>query len=97
MSGMMNTLEIIEGEREAIELTVSFDMGWNKRSSGHKYDSFLGHAFIIGVYTRQIIDYVVFRKSCSICNKRTRKNDHADKHGITVVSDTIIAQDIENE
>ena len=83
-----------EGEREAIGLTVSFDMGWNKRSSGHKYDSLSGHAFIIGVYTRRIIDYVVFSKSCSICNTRTRKNKHADKHGITVVSDTIIEQEI---
>ena len=81
-----------EGEREAIGLTVSFDMGWNKRSSGHKYDSISGHAFIIGVYTRRIIDYVVFSKSCSICNARNKKNKHADKHDCTVVSDTIIAQ-----
>ena len=86
-----------EGEREAIGFTVSFDMGWNKRSSGHKYDSISGHAFIIGVYTRRIIDYVVFSKSCSICNARNKKNKHADKHGCTVVSNTIIAQEIESE
>ena len=53
-------------------------MGWNKRSSGHKYDSLSGHAFIIGVYTRRIIDYVVFSKSCSICNTRTRKNKNGN-------------------
>ena len=86
-----------EGEREAIGLTVSFDMGWNKRSSGHKYDSISGHAFIIGVYTRRIIDYVVFSKSCYICNTRTRKNKHADKHDIIVVSDKIIEQEIRNK
>ena len=40
------------GEREQIGLTASFDMGWNKRSSGHRYDSLSGHGFVIGVYTR---------------------------------------------
>ena len=41
--------------REKIGLTVSYDMGWNKRSSGHRYDSLSGHAFIIDAYTRRII------------------------------------------
>ena len=28
-----------------VSITVSFDMGWNKRSSGNRYDSISGHAF----------------------------------------------------
>ena len=31
-----------------IGLTVGYDMGWSKRSSGHKYDSMSGHAFLVG-------------------------------------------------
>ena len=30
-----------------IRLTTSYDMGWNKRSSGHKYDSISGHGFLL--------------------------------------------------
>ena len=34
-------------ERKKIRLTVSYDMGWIKLSSGHGYDSLLGYAFTI--------------------------------------------------
>ena len=29
-----------------VSITVSFDIGWNKRSSGNRYDSISGHAFL---------------------------------------------------
>ena len=29
-----------------VQLVVMYDMGWNKRSSGHKYDSISGHGFL---------------------------------------------------
>ena len=35
-------------EREKVKLTVSFDMGWQKRSSGNRYDSLSSHALMIG-------------------------------------------------
>ena len=31
-----------------VKLTVTYDMGWQKISSGRKYDSYRGHALIIG-------------------------------------------------
>ena len=61
-------------DREPIGLTVSYDMGWNKRSSGRRYDSLSGHAFVIGVYTRLIIACVVFSKKCATCSVRKRKH-----------------------
>ena len=39
---------------EEVPLTVSYDMGWNKRSSGNKYDSISGHGFIMGGNTKKI-------------------------------------------
>ena len=33
---------------EPVGLTMSFDMGWSKRSSGNTYDSLSGHAFFVG-------------------------------------------------
>ena len=34
-------------KRPLTTLTVCFDMGWQKRSSGNKYDSLSGHAFLL--------------------------------------------------
>ena len=53
-----------------VGLTVLYDMGWNKHSSGHIYNSLSGHAFIIGAFTRRIIACAVFIKKCDICTKR---------------------------
>ena len=69
-----NGLKKKQIDREPIGLTVSYDMGWNKRSSGHRYDSLSGHAFVIGVYTRLIITCVVFSKKCATCSVRKRKH-----------------------
>ena len=33
-----------------VPITVQFDMGWSKRSSGNRYDSLSGHAFMIGCF-----------------------------------------------
>ena len=62
--------DLPEDRRPPVGLTISYDMGWNKRSSGHRYDSLSGHAFAIGAYTRRIIDYIMFSKRCSICSSR---------------------------
>ena len=46
-------------ERERIGLVVSYDMAWQKRASGNSYSSKSGHAFVVGMQTRRIIDCVV--------------------------------------
>jgi len=40
-----------------IKLTVSYDTGWNKRSSGHKYDSISGHGFVMGAIGKKILNH----------------------------------------
>ena len=37
-----------EKNNNKVKLTVTYDMGWQKRSSGRRYDSSRGHAIIIG-------------------------------------------------
>ena len=64
-------------------LTTSYDMGWNKRSSGHRCDSLSEHAFTIGACTRRIIDCVVFSKRCSICSSRKKYFKQKDSNNIT--------------
>ena len=47
-------------QREKFGLVVLYNMGWQKRASGHSYSSRSGHTFVIGMYTKQIIDCVVY-------------------------------------
>lgn len=43
-----------QGEaKNCVSITACYDMGWNKRSSGHRYDSNSGHAFLIGALTKK--------------------------------------------
>ena len=58
--------------RKKIGLTVSYDMGWQRRSSGNNYASLSGHGFLIGVHTRRVIACVVFSKKCLICEKKPK-------------------------
>ena len=61
------------GLTETVGLDVAYDMGWQKRSSGKRYDSKSGHAFLIGLTTNKIIGVVVFCKECRICNEARKK------------------------
>ncbi len=59
---------------EEIGVVIMYDMGWNKRSSGNKYDSISGHGFALGGNTRKILNYRCMSKSCRKCflSKRTK-------------------------
>ena len=66
-------------QREKIGLVVSYDMGWQKRASGNSYSSKSGHAFVVGMQTKRIIDCVVFSTNCKKCEykpveKKKKKN-----------------------
>jgi hypothetical protein len=54
---------------EMPKLWVSYDMGWQKRSSGHRYDSHSGHAALVGTLTRKPITVSVLNKLCRICSR----------------------------
>ena len=76
----------IEGEKCMHErsnlpkLTVSYDMGWSKRSSGRRYDSQSGHCHIIGLYTRKVIGSHVYCKVCRICQMARVKGKEVQTH-----------------
>ena len=57
------------------EVQVSVDMGWQKRSSGHKYDSASGHALMIGKHTQHVLAYVVKSKKCNTCENYDDENN----------------------
>ena len=57
-----------EKNNNKVKLTVTYDMGWQKRSSGRRYDSSSGHAFIIGARIKGIIGMVLYSKACRKCD-----------------------------
>ena len=63
-----------------VNLVASTDMGWQKRSSGRRYDSPSGHMFFIGAQTNKIIDYDLMCVSCNICQYATKKRKAPKPH-----------------
>ena len=45
-------------------ISIPFDMGWNKRSSGNRYDSLSSHALAIRCLSNKILKVVVSSKIC---------------------------------
>ena len=65
-------LDDLPAEIKTVGIAVSYDMGWNKRSTGRVYDSLSGHAFMIGCQTGNVIDMGVSKKKCSTCQTVNR-------------------------
>ena len=63
-----------------VELTVATDMGWQKRSSGRRYDSPSGHMFFVGSETNKILDYELKCVSCNICDIAKRMGSPVKDH-----------------
>ena len=57
-----------------VKLTAFFDMGWQQRQCGNKYNSNSGHAFLVGVATKKIIGLTIFCKKCAMCTYHENKN-----------------------
>jgi len=55
-------------------LTVCYDMGWQRRSSGTAYNSMSGHAFLVGANSNSILKRVVYSKSCCTCSRQNKKS-----------------------
>jgi hypothetical protein len=48
-------------------ICVSFDMGWQQRSSGQNYNSMSGHAHLVGALTRKPVSFSLTSKRCNFC------------------------------
>lgn len=44
-------------------------MGWNKRSSGNRYDSVSGHGVAIGSLTKKVVAVKKYSRSCVVCDQ----------------------------
>ena len=55
-------------------------MGWQKRSSGNRYDSLSGHAFTIGANSKKNIYCMVSSKMCATCQSAEANGTIAREH-----------------
>ena len=58
----------------SVDFAASFDMAWQKRSSGNAYDSTSGHAFMVGALNKKIIGMIVMAKVCAFCRAWDKKH-----------------------
>ena len=63
-----------------VKLTVTYDMDWQKISSGRRYDSSSGHAFIIGGRSKGIIGMVLYYEACRKCDSAENRGEEAEEH-----------------
>ena len=66
--------------KNKVKLTVKYDMGWKKRSSGRRCDSSSGHALIIGGRSKEIIGMVLCSKACRKCDAAENRGEEAEEH-----------------
>ena len=60
-------------------LTFSTDAGWQKRSSGRRYDSASGVVHMVGVRTQKICASRLTINKCSICEKKEKYKERKAK------------------
>lgn len=59
-----------------VHLKASYDAGWQKRGTGHCYNSLTGHASLIGYYSGLVFGYATRTKKCAMCEHGHEKSDH---------------------
>ena len=62
----------ILAEEDYPDIGVSADMAWQKRSSGHRYDSNSGHATLVEWKTRKVVEVDIRSKICNVCKAHSR-------------------------
>ena len=67
-----------------IGIIVSYDMGWQKRSTGRIYDSISGHGFMIGTMTGKVVAVGVKCKKCTRCTIANKNNTTVRTHNCPV-------------
>jgi hypothetical protein len=69
------------------KLDVSYDMGWQQRSSGHRYASPSGDALLVGCRTRKPIALTVRSKLCNLCKAWEKKKKKKKKKKKILLAD----------
>ena len=52
-----------ESKTDQVKFTFSFDIGWNKKSSGNRYNSLSSHVFMVDCNSQKIITMTITANS----------------------------------
>ncbi|XP_043289283.1 uncharacterized protein [Venturia canescens] len=63
-------------QNSIVELTISYDAGWQKRGSGRCYNSTTGHGTAIGFYSGKVLGYATRNKRCTVCEYAERYEEN---------------------
>ena len=63
-----------------VGLHTSYDMGWQKRSSGRRYDSPSGHGLLVGQKNKSVLCHKVFSKWCRTCDMERENGERVPDH-----------------
>ena len=55
-------------------------MGWQKKGTGHTYDSNSGHAYYIGCRGGKVVSMLVYSKKCTKCNIALAMGEETMEH-----------------
>ena len=70
--------EVADTSPEAKGVTISYDMGWQKR--GRAMNSLTGVGHAVGVKTGKIISYATRSKRCATCRSAEQRQQEAPSH-----------------
>ncbi|VDI50719.1 Hypothetical predicted protein [Mytilus galloprovincialis] len=71
---------ITNEETENVPIKIKYDMGWQKRGSGRKYDSMSGVGVAIGNETGKVLEREIRSKNCRTCSYWEGKGIEAAHH-----------------
>ena len=65
-------------------LSVSYDMGWQRRGGGRVFDSLSGHGYLMGCLNGKVIHASVLKNRCSTCMNHNGYVEQLPKHKYNV-------------
>ncbi|VDI05464.1 Hypothetical predicted protein [Mytilus galloprovincialis] len=77
---MRGKVSLTNEETENIPIKIKYDMGWQKRGSGRKYDSMSGVGVAIGNETGKVLEREIRSKNCRTCSYWEGKGTEAALH-----------------
>ena len=66
--------------KKKVKLTLTYDMGWQKRSSDRIYDYSSGHSLIICGRSTGIIGMVLYSKEYHKCGAAENRREEPEEH-----------------
>ncbi|XP_024880084.1 uncharacterized protein LOC112459940 [Temnothorax curvispinosus] len=72
----INAAVALDSAASVVDVTVSYDFGWQKRGNGRTYDSKSGQGSVGGLRSKKLLAYSVKSTCCAMCRKGHSPDSH---------------------